>query len=75
MIGLRLVADHPRRFDRVVISNTGLPYNPDAPDRVVSEIEDIRTNAGTPSLPEMTDALRDMGGLVGSSVMKFAYWQ
>ena len=75
LIGLRLVADHPQRFDRVVISNTGLPYNPDVPDRVVSEIEDFRTNAGTPTLPEMTDALRDMGGLVGSSAMKFAYWQ
>ena len=28
LIGLRMVAAHPDRFDRVVISNTGLPYNP-----------------------------------------------
>ena len=37
---LRLVVNHPQRFDRVVISNTGLPYNPDVPEAVVKEVED-----------------------------------
>jgi haloalkane dehalogenase len=35
LIGLRLVVNYPDRFDRVVISNTGLPYNPDVPQDVV----------------------------------------
>lgn len=75
LIGLRLVADHPQRFDRVVISNTGLPYNPDTPAEVVERVEDFRANAKTPTLPEMSAALQDMGGAVASSAEKFAYWQ
>ena len=35
LVGLRLVVNHPDRFARVVISNTGLPYNPDVPAEVV----------------------------------------
>lgn len=72
LIGLRLVVDHPDRFDRVVIANTGLPYNPDAPDEVVREVEDFRANAKTPSLLEMQQALSQMPG---NPAVKFAYWQ
>ena len=73
LIGLRLVVNHPQRFDRVVISNTGLPYNPDVPEAVVRDIEDFRANAPTPSLVEMQAALRRMDD--GNPVRKFAYWQ
>ncbi len=38
LIGLRLVAENPERFDRVVISNTGLPVPPDLPAGVVEEV-------------------------------------
>ena len=72
LIGLRLVVDHPDRFDRVVIANTGLPYNPDVPDEVVREVEDFRANAKTPSLLEMQQALSQMPG---NQAVKFAYWQ
>ena len=44
LIGLRMIADNDERFERVVVSNTGLPYNPDTPDDVVAE---VRTSAPT----------------------------
>ncbi len=72
LIGLRLVVEHPDRFDRIVISNTGLPYNPDLSDEVVKQVEDFRANARTPSLLEMQKALSQMPG---DQATKFAYWQ
>ena len=74
LIGLRLVVNHPGRFDRVVISNTGLPYNPDVPDGLVKEIENFRANVPTPSLVEMQKALSVMGE-GEHPARKFAYWQ
>ena len=72
LIGLRMIVEHPDRFDRVVISNTGLPYNPDLPDEVVSEVERFRADAPTPTLPQMQRALSRMAG---NPVTQFAYWQ
>ena len=72
LIGLRMVADHPDRFDRVVISNTGLPYNPDLPEEIVKQVEDFRANAKTPTLPEMGSAIRD---IPKEQAPAFAYWQ
>ncbi len=73
LVGLRLVVNHTARFKRVVISNTGLPYNPDVPQAVVTEVENFRANAPTPSLIEMQQALSSMDG--GNPAKKFAYWQ
>ncbi len=74
LIGLRLVVNHSERFERVVIANTGLPYNPDVPDEVVSQIEEFRNTAPTPTLAEMQKAL---GGMTdrAHAATKFAYWQ
>jgi haloalkane dehalogenase len=72
LIGLRMIADHPDRFDRVVISNTGLPYNPDLPDDVVAQVRSFRANAKTPTLPEMAQALQDVPDAQATA---FAYWQ
>lgn len=72
LIGLRLIVDHPDRFDRVVIANTGLPYSPDVPDEVVREVEQFRANAKTPTLLQMQRALSQMPG---NQATKFAYWQ
>ncbi len=74
LIGLRLVANHPERFDRVAISNTGLPYNPDVPEEIVRQIEDFRANQPTPSLAQMQKALSGMGDGEHTAT-KFAYWQ
>jgi len=60
LIGLRLVVDQEVRFDRVVISNTGLPYSPDVDESTIAKVNEFRNNAKTPSLPEMQKALRDM---------------
>ena len=72
LIGLRMIADNDERFERVVISNTGLPYNPDTPDDVVAEVEDFRANKPTPTLPEMMQAL---SGGARAQAIAFAYWQ
>ena len=72
LIGLRLVVNHEERFDRVVISNTGLPYNPDVPESIVKKIANFRANAPTPSLPQMQKAI---GQMPGEQAVKFAYWQ
>jgi haloalkane dehalogenase len=60
LIGLRLVVNYPDRFDRVVISNTGLPYNPDVPQDVVDAVEAFRADAPTPSMLEMQKAIGGM---------------
>lgn len=73
LIGLRMVADHGDRFDRVVISNTGLPVpTDDVPEDVVREVKDFRANAKTPTLIEMGRALQNVPGKPASA---FAYWQ
>ncbi|NKB98249.1 MAG: alpha/beta fold hydrolase [Pseudomonadales bacterium] len=74
LIGLRLVVNHDDRFDRVVISNTGLPHNPNVPAAVVDQIEHFRANKPTPSLAQMQKAL---GGMQEGEhpATKFAYWQ
>ena len=74
LIGLRLVVDHADRFERIVISNTGLPYNPDTPDEVLAEVEDFRNNQPTPSLMEMQKALSSMDRAAHPAT-RFAYWQ
>lgn len=72
LIGLRMVADQPERFDRVVISNTGLPYNPDAPEELVQKVRDYRAKEKTPTLIDMSRALSrtDEDGPAA-----FAVWQ
>ncbi len=56
LIGLRMVAENPDRFSRVVIANTGLPL----PENVSAErneaVREFRRTAPTPTLPEMATA-------------------
>lgn len=72
LIGLRMIVDQPARFDRVVISNTGLPYNPDLPPSVVAQVKAFRADAKTPTLLEMSQALQRVPD---SQASAFAYWQ
>jgi haloalkane dehalogenase len=74
LIGLRLIVNHPDRFERVVISNTGLPHNPDVPEDIIQQVEDFRANAPTPSLMSMQKALSAMGDSEHFAT-QFAYWQ
>lgn len=74
MIGLRMVADQPDRFDRVVISNTGLLRPPtNVPEEELRAIEALKASPRTPTLIEMGRALRGMSG--ESKLLKFATWQ
>ena len=72
LIGLRLVVNHSHRFARVVVANTGLPYNPEVAESVVKEVENFRANAPTPTLPQMQKAISKMEG---NQATMFAYWQ
>lgn len=73
-IGLRMVADHPDRFDRVVVSNTGLFLSPeDIPEEEIRAVEALMASSRTPTLIEMGRALQGMTG--GSKLLKFATWQ
>jgi haloalkane dehalogenase len=74
LIGLRLVAENPERFARVVIANTGLPV----PDRSMSEeriawVRDFRENQPTPTMAEMAQAMS--AGDPARPERSFAYWQ
>lgn len=72
LIGLRLIVDAPERFDRVVISNTGLPYALDVPADVVERVHTYRAEAKTPTLIEMGRALQNVPE---SRAEAFAFWQ
>ena len=72
LIGLRMIADNGNRFDRVVISNTGLPYKPDVPEEIVRKVREFRTNAKTPTIIEMQKNLSQTDKDQGLS---FSYWQ
>ncbi|MEM1436329.1 MAG: haloalkane dehalogenase [Pseudomonadota bacterium] len=72
LIGLRMIADQPERFDRVVISNTGLPHSPDVPEAIIRQVAEYRANAKTPTLQEMSAALQRVPD---SRATAFAYWQ
>ena len=77
LIGLRMVAAHPDRFDRVVVSNTGLPYNPDAPQEQIDAVEHYRATAPTPTLAGMGKAMASMADktLDDGGAQAFAVWQ
>ena len=77
LIGLRLVAAHDARFDRVVISNTGLPYAPNVPEEVVAAVEEYRYSAPTPTLFSMQRDMRAASAGSGGAVpaLGFAVWQ
>jgi haloalkane dehalogenase len=73
LIGLRLVAENPDRFSRIVVANTGLPTpGPIAQDRI-DAVNDYRENKPTPTLPEVMAALS--GGDSNHPEMTFAHWQ
>jgi haloalkane dehalogenase len=73
LIGLRLVSENPERFDRVVISNTGLPLPRKLPQDRIDAAKEFRKNAPTPSMSEMGQALS--GRLSVPNEVRFAYWQ
>ncbi len=73
LIGLRLVAENPERFARIVVANTGLPTpGPIAQDRI-DAVVDFRENKPTPTLQEVMAALSSPDPQ--RPEMTFAHWQ
>jgi len=73
LIGLRIVAENPERFDRVVAANTGLPMPTEISKERVDAVKAFRRDPPTPTMQEVMQAL-------GSPDRErpertFAYWQ
>ena len=78
LIGLRMVAENPERFDRVVIANTGLPIPVGVPKEVSEKVRRFREEAPPVTLPEVMEQLAklpDGDGTPGHMATHFAYWQ
>jgi haloalkane dehalogenase len=73
LIGLRLVAENPERFSRVVVANTGLPTPGPIEQARIDAVQDFRENAATPTLPEVMAALSNPAS--NQPEMIFAHWQ
>ena len=76
LIGLRMIADHGERFDRVAIGNTGLPYNPNVSASTIERINAFRADPKKITLFSMMKRMRKMNGFErDSGIDLFAYWQ
>ena len=82
LIGLRMVANEPSRFDKVSMGNTGLPYNPEAPKEVLEKIKEFRESSLKLTPMSMAKEISEMDGKSLSQedtefhpALKFMYWQ
>jgi haloalkane dehalogenase len=73
LIGLRLVAENPERFDRVVIANTGLPAPENVSEERAAAVRKFRKEAPTPTLEDVLAAI--LGADRARPEMAFAHWQ
>ncbi len=73
LIGLRMVAEHPERFERVVVANTGLPLPANVPQERIDAVKAFRRDAPTPTMVEMMQAIGNPDR--ERPERTFAYWQ
>jgi len=73
LIGLRMVAENPERFDRVVAANTGLPLPIEVAQERIDAVNEFRRNAPTPTMQEMAQALGNPDR--ERPERSFSYWQ
>lgn len=73
LIGLRLAAENPERFDRIVVANTGLPIPENVPAERIAAYREFREKAPTPTLPEMAQAIGKTAP--EKRELTFGYWQ
>ena len=74
LIGLRLAAAHPDRFDKIVASNTGLPMPQNLPEDQLQKIyQFLDPSTPTPTMLEMSAAISSTDS--DTRAEKFAYWQ
>ena len=74
LIGLRMVAADSDRFSKVAMGNTGLPYNPNAPQEVIDEVKAFKASNKKITLFSMA---RERSKMDNSKhvATKFMYWQ
>ncbi len=72
LIGLRMVAENPDRFARVVVANTGLPAPSDTPPDQAESLREFRRTLPTPTMQEVAQAL---GNPDPDPRRTFIYWQ
>ncbi|MFP6683684.1 MAG: haloalkane dehalogenase [Polyangiaceae bacterium] len=73
LIGLRLLAENPKHFSRIVVANTGLPTPGPIGQERIDALHDFWQNKPTPSLPEVMAALAKPDPK--SPEIAFAHWQ
>ena len=74
LIGLRMVAADSDRFSKVAMGNTGLPYNPNAPQEVIDEVKAFKASNKKITLFSMARELSKMDNSKHVAT-KFMYWQ
>jgi len=73
LIGLRMVAENPERFARVVIANSGLPAPVDVSEQRARAVREWRANTPPLSIAEVSNALANPDSERPEAT--FAYWQ
>jgi haloalkane dehalogenase len=73
LIGLRIVAENPERFERVVAANTGLPMPMNISQERIDAVKAFRRDAPTPTMVEMAQALGSPDP--ERPERTFSYWQ
>ena len=73
LIGLRLVAENPQRFARVVIANSGLPAPVGVSEERARAVREWRANTPSVTMQEMGEALANPDPAKPEAT--FAYWQ
>ena len=75
LIGLRMIADHSDRFNKIAIGNTGLPYMPDTSEDIINKVKDFRQSDIKLTPMSMAKEIRKMDSGETHPALKFMYWQ
>ena len=75
LIGLRMIADNPDRFNKVSIGNTGLPYSPNTSDDVIQQVNEFRQSKLKLTVMSMAKQIKQMDSGKTHPALKFMYWQ
>ena len=73
LIGLRIVAENPERFERVVAANTGLPMPRQISQERIDAVNAFRRDEPTPTMIDMAQALQNPDR--ERPERTFAFWQ
>ncbi|MCH6564179.1 MAG: haloalkane dehalogenase [Myxococcales bacterium] len=73
LIGLRMVAENPDRFARVVVANTGLPAPREMAPEQAEALRELRRTLPTPTMQELAQALANPDP--DAPGRSFVYWQ